>query len=124
MFTVRTSEVFAQWFGEQSEEVKVEVLALVTLLKEKGPMLSRPYADTLNGSKHRNMKELRGSTATQVLRIAFAFDPERNGILLVAGDKQGINQRLFYTRLISQADDLYDRHLMALQAEQKKRSKK
>jgi hypothetical protein len=61
------------------------------LLKLLGPKLGRPHADTLNGSKHANMKELRADTAGQVLRIAFAFDPERVGILLVAGDKSGVN---------------------------------
>jgi hypothetical protein len=52
-----------------------------------GPKLARPHADTLKGSKRANMKELRADTADKVLRVAFAFDPDRAGILLVAGDK-------------------------------------
>ena len=60
------------------------------------------------------MKELRVSTAEKVLRIAFAFDPERNGILLVAGDKAGVSQKRFYNQLIVRADQLYDTHLAKL----------
>jgi hypothetical protein len=91
----------------------------VELLKFLGPALGRPHADTLKGSKHANMKELRADTATQVLRIAFAFDPERAAILLVAGNKSGMNQKRFYKRLIASADALFDAHLAALEAKRK-----
>ena len=95
---------------------QVEVIATVELLKRLGPRLGQPHADTLNGSKHANMKELRVSTADKVLRIAFAFDPQRTGILLVAGDKSGVSQRRFYKRLIAKANALYDLHLSGLKA--------
>ena len=54
-------------------------------LRDEGPNLGRPYADTLNGSRYANMKELRFNAAGGVWRVAFAFDPVRRGILLVAG---------------------------------------
>jgi hypothetical protein len=57
------------------------------------------------------MKELRADTKDQVLRIAFAFDPDRSAILLIGGDKSGVSQKQFYKRLIAKADRLYDRHL-------------
>ena len=60
------------------------------LLAEFGPQLGRPYVDTLKGSKHANMKEIRFSAADGEWRAAFAFDPERNAIVLVAGDKSGV----------------------------------
>jgi hypothetical protein len=93
----------------------------VELLKVFGPTLSRPHADTLKGSKHANMKELRANTADEVLRVAFAFDPQRTGILLVAGDKSGIGQKRFYRRLISKADELFDAHLAELKAKRKRK---
>ena len=62
------------------------------------------------------MKELRASTADEVLRVAFAFDPNRVGILLVAGDKSGVSQKRFYRQLIAKADALYDVHLAKLKA--------
>jgi hypothetical protein len=43
-----------------------------------------------------------------------AFDPKRQAILLVAGDKGGTDQKRFYKRLIRTADDRFDAHLAAL----------
>jgi hypothetical protein len=60
------------------------------------------------------MKELRFSAAAGVWRVAFAFDPERRAILLVAGDKAGINERKFYRWLIRLADERLDAHLATL----------
>lgn len=57
------------------------------------------------------MKELRFSWLGQVWRVAFAFDPRRQAILLVGGDKGGMNQRRFYQRLIRLADERYEGHL-------------
>lgn len=60
------------------------------------------------------MKELRCRAADGVWRIAFAFDPEREAVLLVAGDKAGVNERRFYKSLIARADERFDRHLARL----------
>ncbi len=70
-----------------------------------------PHADTLTGSKHANMKELRCTAAGGVWRIAFAFDPDRQAILLVGGDKSGGSEKRFYKQLIARADERFDRHL-------------
>ena len=73
--------------------------------------MSRPHADTLNGSRYANMKELRVRTASAQIRIAFAFDPTRQAVLLVGGDKRGVNEKRFYRQLIEKADRLYKAHL-------------
>jgi hypothetical protein len=57
------------------------------------------------------MKELRFKNPDGVWRVAFAFDPERRAILLVAGDKSGVAQKRFYKRLIDVADKRFDAHL-------------
>jgi Phage derived protein Gp49-like (DUF891) len=49
------------------------------LLRRMGPMLGRPHADTLSGSRFVNMKELRFLAEDGVWRVAFAFDPKRRG---------------------------------------------
>ncbi len=49
-----------------------------------------------------------------VWRTAFAFDPERKAILLVAGDKSGVSEDRFYKKLIKKADDRFDDHLTRL----------
>lgn len=91
-----------------------EILAHAFLLKEFGPNVGRPTVDTLKGSKYPNMKELRLAWEGQVWRIAFAFDPRRQAILLVGGDKAGMAQKRFYRWLITLADKRYADHLAAL----------
>ncbi len=75
------------------EDVQTEILALARLLQQFGPQLGRPRVDTLNGSRHANMKELRFSAADGEWRVAFAFDKKRKAVLLVAGDKSGTTER-------------------------------
>lgn len=57
------------------------------------------------------MKELRFRADNGVWRVAFAFDPKRQAILLVAGDKSGGSERRFYRQLIRKADERFDDHL-------------
>ena len=66
-----------------------EIAAMLDALTRLGPGLGRPYADTLNGSKYTNMKELRGKTPSAVLRIAFAFDSQRIAKVLCGGQQKG-----------------------------------
>lgn len=70
--------------------------------------------DTLNGSRHANMKELRFSASDGEWRVAFAFDPKRQAILLVAGDKSGGSEKRFYRDLLRRADERFDAHLARL----------
>ena len=99
--------------------VQNELVALAVNLSEKGPLLGRPQVDTLKGSRHANMKELRFDASGGVWRIAFAFDPERKAILLVAGNKSGVAQRKFYRDLVRVADARFDGHLKALHAKKR-----
>jgi hypothetical protein len=76
--------------------------------------MGRPRVDTLKGSRHANMKELRFSAAAGEWRVAFAFDAKRKAILLVGGDKSGHSEKRFYRELIRKADDRFDAHLIRL----------
>jgi hypothetical protein len=98
-------------FEDLPEAVQDELLAHARLLEEFGPQLGRPRVDTLNGSKHANMKELRFDAADGVWRVAFAFDPRRKAVLLVCGDKSGGSMKRFYKQLIKKADERFDDHL-------------
>ena len=95
------------------------LLAVAKLLTDYGPHLGRPHADTLKGSKHANMKELRFEAADGEWRAAFAFDPNRRAILLVAGDKSGGSGKRFYEQLIAKADLRFSAHLKSLKAARK-----
>ncbi len=59
------------------------------------PIMKRPASDTVDGSHFSNMKELHFEADNGVWRVAYAFDPMRKAILLVAGDKSGVSQRRF-----------------------------
>ena len=111
MWATATTDEFDEWFAKLGDDEKVEVIAKQNLLKTFGPLLKRPHADTLNGSRYSNLKELRGKTSGAVLRIAFAFDPLQTAILLCGGDKSGVSEKKFYTNFIEKADKLYAHHL-------------
>ena len=116
-WTVEIGDEFEPEFDALRKEVRLELLALTRLLQHFGPQLGRPRVDTLNGSRHANMKELRFSAADGVWRVAFAFDTRRKAILLVAGDKSGLSERRFYRELIRKADARFDAHLARLKRE-------
>ena len=96
------------------EALQDELLAHAVLLSEFGPQLGRPTVDTLKGSTHPNMKELRFDWEGGPWRVAFAFDPKRQAVLLVGGSKGGTGQRRFYGKLIRVADARFEEHLRAL----------
>ena len=104
---------------ELPPDVQNELQSQARVLEMFGPALGRPLVDTLNGSRHANMKELRFNADNGVWRVAFAFDPNRQGFLLVAGDKSGLNERRFYRELIRKADERSDRHLTRLREERR-----
>lgn len=118
-WTVEISAEFEPEFDTLHQDVQDEILALARLLQQFGPELGRPRVDTLKGSRHPNMKELRFSAADGEWRVAFAFDTKRKAILLVAGDKSGVGEKRFYRELIRRADTRFDVHLARLRRERK-----
>ena len=115
MWEVEYTDEFAEcWMGltqDQQEALDDRVM----LLAQRGPDLGRPVTDTIAGSRHPNIKELRVSKGG-VLRVLFAFDPRRHAILLFGGDKSG-RWNEWYRSAVPQADDLYDAHLDQLRSE-------
>ena len=80
--------------------------------------------DTLNGSRHANMKELRFDAAGGVWRFAFAFDPKRRAIIFCGGVKSGVSGKRFYGQLIDKADDRFDAHLSVIKKQKQQEKKK
>ncbi|MCA3512358.1 MAG: type II toxin-antitoxin system RelE/ParE family toxin [Methylobacterium sp.] len=110
-WTVAFADEFEPEFDALPEAVQDAILVRLVFLEREGPFLGRPHADTLVGSRHANMKELRCNADDGVWRVAFAFDPARQAILLVGGDKSGVSEKRFYKQLIARADERFDRHL-------------
>jgi hypothetical protein len=87
------------------------VAEAIDQLPDEGPRLGRPLADRISGSRLHNLKELRpGSAGTSEVRILFIFDPVRNAVLLVAGDKSGRWQE-WYREAIPAAEAAYEAYL-------------
>jgi len=83
-------------------------------LAAAGPALGRPLVDRIHGSRHHSMKELRPpSSGSSEVRMLFAFDPDREALFLVAGDKAG-RWETWYRQAVPVADARYDEHLAAL----------
>jgi hypothetical protein len=118
-WTVEMADEFEPEFDALHEDVQTEILALSLVLEQFGPQLGRPRVDTLKGSGHANMKEMRFSAADGEWRVAFAFDPKRKAILLVAGDKSGGSEKRFYRELIRKADERFNAHLGRLKGGRK-----
>lgn len=112
MWDVEFTNEFEAWWDSLSSDEQQAIDAAVVVLERRGPGLGRPLVDTVVGSRHANMKELRVGT----IRILFCFDARRSAILLIGGDKRGRWQE-FYDQAIPLADDLFDEHLQALKDE-------
>ena len=108
---VEYTDEFGAWWIELTEAAQDAIAAAVETLETHGPGLGRPLIDTVRGSRHPNMKELRPPARN--IRVLFAFDPRRMAILLIGGDKTG-RWQAWYAEMIPHADRLYDEHLDTL----------
>jgi hypothetical protein len=111
VWDIEVTDQFVEWWDGLTVEDQESIKDAVDLLEQRGPGLGRPLVDTLKGSRHANMKELRAA----MIRVLFAFDPNRTAILLIGGDKRDRWQD-FYTEMIPLADDLFDEHLKELES--------
>jgi hypothetical protein len=89
----------------------IQVGQAIGLLLEAGPELGRPLADRVHHSRLSNLKELRpGSAGRSEIRILYIFDPRRNAVLVVAGDKAG-KWEAWYRQAIPLAEQRYEDYL-------------
>ncbi len=115
VWEVEVTDEFRDWWEGLSRDQRESVTDRVDLLAERGPNLGRPVVERIHGSRHHNMKELRASKGG-ALRVLFMFDPRRQVILLLGGDKTG-DWDGWYEQAIPRADELYDVYLLELKSE-------
>ena len=116
MWEVEALDEFRDWYRSLTEEQAVAVTQRVDQLDDVGPALDRPTVDHIEGSRHHNMKELRCSK-DGALRVLFIFDPLRQAVLLLGGNKATEGWNDWYRWAIPRADDLYDGYLKDLEDE-------
>ena len=114
---VEFTDEFEKWWNGLGEAEQEDVSAKVILLQKLGPALRRPHSDVIASSKHANMKELIVQHQGRPYRVLYAFDPRRCAILLIGGDKTGDGR--WYEKFVPIADQIYDKHLIALKQEGK-----
>jgi hypothetical protein len=111
---IEGTDEFQDWFQSLTVAERISVARKIDLLQQVGPMLGRPDADQLKGSRYSNMKELIVQHAGDAYRIPFAFDPRRVGISLLGGRKA---DRKWYKAAVAAADKIYKRYLEELKQE-------
>lgn len=109
------TDTFGVWWDTLTADQQDAVTDRVELLQQQGPNLGRPTVDTIKGSSHGNMKELRASKGGD-LRVLFIFDPVRRAVLLIGGNKTGQWEQ-WYREAIPAADALYDEYLQEIRKE-------
>lgn len=109
MTEVEYTDEFGEWWDSLDASEQEAIDASVQLLEENGPHLRYPHCSGVKGSKHSHMRELRIQHNGDPYRVLYAFDPLRNAILLIGGNKKGKDD--WYREYIPLADRLYDVHL-------------
>lgn len=112
---VEYTDEFGVWYRELTETEQDDVIAYVTLLETEGVRLGHPHSSGIKASRHGHMRELRVQSGGRPIRIFYAFDPRRNAILLIGGDKTGHDR--FYEIYVPVADKLYDLYIEELRKE-------
>lgn len=116
MWEVEYTNEFGGWWHTLTVSQQEALDDRVRLLSERGPALKRPVVAAIVGSCHSNMKELRAAAGGGALRVLFVFDPRRQVILLLGGDKSG-QWDDWYGWAIPVADRLYELYLQELRDE-------
>lgn len=106
---VNVSDEFEEWWDGLTTGQQVSISASVKLLRALGPTLGFPHSSGIEQSKHTHMRELRIQHRGNPFRVLYAFDPNRNALLLLGGDKTG-NDR-WYKENVPKADKIYDDYL-------------
>jgi len=111
---VITVERFDNWFLGLDEAEQEHILAAIMVLEHVGPVLGRPYVDSLKMTKKiKNLKELRVQHRGKFFRIFFAFDILRQAVMLCGGDKTG--DKHFYKTMIPIAENEFLAYLQTLE---------
>jgi hypothetical protein len=112
---IEFTDEFGEWWEGLTKREQTRVGASIEVLRQYGSTLSFPHSSAISGSRHPHMRELRSQVKGSPFRVLYAFNPLRNAILLLGGDKTGSDR--WYEINVPIADRLYDEHLRELKKE-------
>jgi hypothetical protein len=105
---VYCTDEFTEWFKALGDDEAKAVLHVVDLLELMGLALGTPHSSALKATRYA-LRELRPKQGHSPLRVVYAFDPKRDAVVIIGGDKSGDPK--FYERIIEQAERLWERYL-------------
>lgn len=108
MIEVLGTDEFEQWFLMLDDTDSMAVARIVGLLEAKGTALGFPYSSAIAGSRY-PLRELRIQSGGKPLRVFYAFDPLRQAVLLLGGDKTGDNR--FYLTMLPSVEAIWEAYL-------------
>jgi hypothetical protein len=112
--TVLRSDEFTLWWESLTEAEQEDIDVSVQLLERFGVLLDYPYSSAVHQSKYPHLRELRVQHGGKPYRVLYAFDPNRDAVLLIGGNKMGKDNK-WYKQFVPMADKIYDRHLQEIQ---------
>jgi hypothetical protein len=113
---VNVTDEFVNWWDSLNEDEQKSVNAIVMMVEERGTQVPFPYSSKIESSRHGGMRELRVQHKMRPLRLLYAFDPHRDAVILLGGDKTGRGND-WYKEFVPKADDLFDEYLEEVMAE-------
>jgi hypothetical protein len=111
------TDQFKDWYEALSIDEQEPVFRAVTLLEELGTKLGYPYTSAIQRSRY-PLRELRIQHRGRPYRVFYAFDPERQAVLLLGGNKSG--RVRFYEEYVPRAEALWEQYLRDRTAERSK----
>src|SRR4051794_38865978 len=114
---VYATDEFAEWYDGLEERHRERVAASVDLLEQMGISLGFPHSSAIEGSELA-LRELRVQAHGHAIRVFYAFDPHRDAVVLIGGDKTGVSGDRFYREYIPQAERILREYLAEIEEEE------
>ncbi len=108
MIEVVVTDEFTGWYSTLDDAASDDVDVAVDLLGARGVTLGYPRSSEIKGASFA-LRELRVQSNGRPLRVFYAFDPARQAVLILGGDKTGDNR--FYETMISKSERIWKDYL-------------
>ncbi len=108
MVSIVATDEFASWYRDLDDPTALDIDTAVDLLETLGVGLGFPRSSDIKGASFA-LRELRVQSQGRPLRVFYAFDPARQAVLLIGGDKTGDGR--FYERMIPIAERIWKEYL-------------